>query len=278
MPHGGARGKWTNAPFSFKFHRMNDARHYQILILSSLLAYGMVGGLFAMQPWHMPVVMVSCLVTQWGCSRMFGVAFDPRSALITALSLTILLRVNVPAAAVFGSFVAISSKFFIRYNESHIFNPANFALIVCALLGFGWISPGQWGSELWMAFLFCCLAVMVLSRSGTAIVSLAFLGFYAGIVLLRALWLGDPFVIPLHNLQSGAVLLFAFFMISDPKTTPASMQGKIGFAALTAFVAAVLQFAFFVPLAIIYALGISSIIYCILRNLMQPHPNTMRTL
>ena len=257
---------------------MTDARHYQILILSSLLAYGMVGGLFAMQPWHMPVVMVSCLAAQWGCSAIFGVRFDPRSALITALSLTILLRVNVPAAAVFGSFVAISSKFFIRYDDSHIFNPANFALIVCALLGFGWISPGQWGSELWLAFLFCCLAVMVLSRSGTAMVSLAFLGFYAGIVLLRALWLGDPFEIPLHNLQSGAVLLFAFFMISDPKTTPTSSLGKIGFAALTAIIAALLQFAFFVPLAIIYALGISSIIMCVSNNLMRSHHQPMRIL
>ncbi len=257
---------------------MTDARHYQIVILSALLAYGMVGGLFAMQPWHMPVVMASCLVTQWGCSRMFGVRFDPRSALITALSLTILLRVNVPEAAMFGSFVAISSKFFIRYDESHIFNPANFALIVCALLGFGWISPGQWGSELWGAFLFSCLAVMVLSRSGTAVVSLAFLGFYASIVVLRALWLGDPLVIPMHGLQSGAVLLFAFFMISDPKTTPASNRGKIGFSALTAGVAAILQFAFFVPLAIIYALGISSIIYVISKNLMQAHPQPARSL
>ena len=36
----------------------------------------------------------------------------------------------------------------------------------------------------------------------------------------RALWLGDPMAIPLHQMGSGALLVFAFFMISDPMTQP----------------------------------------------------------
>jgi Na+-transporting NADH:ubiquinone oxidoreductase subunit NqrB len=255
---------------------MNDARHFQIAVLSALLAYGSAAGLLQMQWWHFPVVMATCLATQWGCSRVFGVPFDARSAIITALSLSILLRVNVPLAAVFGAGVAISSKFFIRDETGHIFNPANLALILCSLLGFGWISPGQWGSELWSAFLFCCLAVLVLMRSGTALVSLTFITTYAALVIGRALWLGDPLAIPLHGLQSGAVLLFTFFMISDPKTTPPTAEGKIAFAALTAFIAALLQFAFFVPLAIIYALGIVSVLYSISKTMMFSRLQPMR--
>ena len=36
----------------------------------------------------------------------------------------------------------------------------------------------------------------------------------------RSWWLGEPMAIPLHRLQSGALLLFAFFMISDPRRRP----------------------------------------------------------
>ena len=60
--------------------------------------------------------------------------------------------------------------------------------------------------------------------------TLAFLAFYAGAPLGRALWLGEPLAIPLHRLESGALLLFTFFMISDPKTTPDSRAGRILFA------------------------------------------------
>ena len=40
------------------------------------------------------------------------------------------------------------------------------------------------------------------------------------LLLARAFWLGDPLAIPLHQMQSGSLLIFAFFMISDPRTTP----------------------------------------------------------
>jgi hypothetical protein len=48
--------------------------------------------------------------------------------------------------------------------------------------------------------------------------------------------------IPIHRLQNGALLLFRFFMISDPKTTPDSRTGRILFALLVAVGAAFVQF------------------------------------
>lgn len=74
---------------------------------------------------------------------------------------------------------------------------------------------------------------------------IAFLGFYVGIVVLRGIWLGDPLVIALHRLQSGALLLFAFFMISDPKTTPDTRAWRVIFALLVALGAACVQFGLF---------------------------------
>lgn len=70
----------------------------------------------------------------------------------------------------------------------------------------------------------------------------------------RALWLGDPLTIPLHQLQSGALLIFAFFMISDPMTTPNSRFGRIIFAAIVVAIAAYVQFVLYKPNGVLYAL------------------------
>ena len=70
----------------------------------------------------------------------------------------------------------------------------------------------------------------MLARARRADVALFFLGSHAALLLARAFWLGDPLTIPLHQLQSGSLLIFAFFMISDPRTTPDSRLGRFLFA------------------------------------------------
>ena len=89
--------------------------------------------------------------------------------------------------------------------------------------GNGGRSPGS-------AFLIACLGSLVVTRAARADVTLAFLAFYVGLLFTRALWLGDPLTIPLHQIESGALLIFSFFMISDPKTTPDSRTGRIVYA------------------------------------------------
>ena len=55
-------------------------------------------------------------------------------------------------------------------------------------------------------------------------------------------WLGDPLAIPLHQLQSGSLLIFTFFMISDPRTSPDSRLGRFIFAASVALLAHYMAF------------------------------------
>src|SRR5262249_38710341 len=97
-----------------------------------------------------------------------------------------------------------------------------------------WISPGQWGSTVWFAALLCFFAILVLHAARRSDVALFFLGSHAALLFARALWLGDPLAIPLHQLQSGSLLIFTFFMISDPRTTPDARLGRFIFAAAVA--------------------------------------------
>jgi Na+-translocating ferredoxin:NAD+ oxidoreductase RnfD subunit len=74
----------------------------------------------------------------------------------------------------------------------------------------------------------------------------------------RALWLGDPLSIPLHQVQNGALLIFAFFMISDPKTSPNTARGRAMYGALVAAVAFIIQFVIYEPNGPILALIMSA--------------------
>jgi Na+-transporting NADH:ubiquinone oxidoreductase subunit NqrB len=243
------------APISFA-----DARIWQILSLALLLLYG-VGVLgFDQTPANILLITLTALATQWLCDRTRSDRpFDPLSPLITAFSLCLLLRASSAAVLMLGAGLAISSKYLLRFDGKHIFNPANFGIAVLLLLSdAAWISPAQWGSRAWTAAFFVCLACLVLSRARRADIAITFLGAHVVILLARALYLGDPLAIPVKQMQSGALLLFTFFMITDPKTAPDRRSARVLFAVSIAVCAAWLQYVRYMPQALIYALFFAS--------------------
>ena len=117
-----------------------------------------------------------------------------------------------------------------------------------------WISSGQWGSAAIGALALACLGFLVLTRAKRAETTVVFIIAYATLLFCRAAWLGDPLSIPLHQVQNGALLIFAFFMISDPKTTPNTAIGRAFFATAVAGVAYTIQFIHYQPNGPILAL------------------------
>jgi Na+-transporting NADH:ubiquinone oxidoreductase subunit NqrB len=225
-----------------------DPRLYQIASLSTLLLYGLIWLDFDVSLSQIVITIGTALLTQYACTRFYNLpSFDPRSPLISALSLCLLLRVNDLVMAALAAFIAIASKFLVRWTGKHVFNPTNLALVLMLAAGLGWISPGQWGQVAWFGFLIACLGSLVVTRAARADVTAAFLTFYVGLLVARALRLGDPLTIPLHQIESGSLLIFAFFMISDPRTTPDSRGGRIAFAVVVALVASYVQFGLFRP-------------------------------
>ena len=232
-----------------------DPRHYQIAILSTLIALGVSKFGFHLPLWHALACIGASISTQFIGDRILKRKFDIRSPLITSLSLTLLLRTGSIWLSLAAGVLAIASKYLIRVNGKHIFNPANFGIVVTALLfTSAWVSPGQWGVAPLLALLIVGLGGLVTSKAKSWDISLAFLGFYASLVLSRALWLGDPLTIPIHQLQSGAILIFAFFMISDPKTSPNARAGRVLYAGLVASLGFSLQTFMHHSAGVIYAL------------------------
>jgi Na+-transporting NADH:ubiquinone oxidoreductase subunit NqrB len=155
----------------------------------------------------------------------------------------LLLRADAIWLYAAAAVIAIASKFVLRIDGKHIWNPAGLAIVVLLLISNGvWISPGQWGAEIWFAALIGCLAVLVLSAARRADIAVFFFTCHAVLLLARAWWLGDPLAIPMHQLQSGSLLIFTFFMISDPQTAPDSVLGRFLFALAVALLAHYMAF------------------------------------
>lgn len=239
---------------------VRDPRSYQIATLSALVAYGLWALDLEIRPAIAVALVTVALATQWLGTRLAKLPrFDPKSALISSLSLCLLLRTDSLALAAVTAGITVSSKFLLRIDDRHVFNPTNFALVVMMALGTPvWVSPGQWGTGAFFAFLLAGAGGLVIHRAARSDVTYAFIGSYAAIVLARATVLGDPMTIPLHHLQNGAFLLFAFFMISDPKTTPDSRAGRILFALIVALGAAYVHFVLFRPNGLLWSLALSS--------------------
>lgn len=237
--------------------RLRDPRLYQILVLASLLVYGAVRLDFEISVPRAALLLGTALLTQAVCTRLWRLpAFDPKSALISGLSLCLLLRTGSPWLAAGAAVVTIASKFVLRIGGKHVFNPTNFGIVAMILAtGRVWVSPGQWGNAAFFAFLVACLGGLVVNRAARSDVTYAFLAFYLGVVFGRALWLGQPMAIPLHQLGNGAFLIFTFFMISDPKTTPDSRAGRILFALLVALGAGCIHFVLYRPNGLILSLS-----------------------
>jgi Na+-translocating ferredoxin:NAD+ oxidoreductase RnfD subunit len=238
-----------------------DPRLYQIATLSLLLIYGILWLDLEVRPFQALAILGAVLLAQFAGTRLAGLPrFDPRSALISGLSLCLILKTNDPALTILAAAVAIASKFTLRLRGKHIFNPTNFALVTMMLVtGQVWVSPGQWGSVAIFAFLLASAGGLVVNRAARGDVTWAFLACYVGLVLGRSVWLGEPPAIPLHRLQNGALILFSFFMISDPKTTPDSRAGRILFACMVAVGAYLVQFALFRTNGLLWSLAVCSL-------------------
>jgi enediyne biosynthesis protein E5 len=227
---------WGSLSLPVRWRRwLVDARHYQIASLGTLLLLNLTWLDFGADPRACAVLIATSCLTQIVASRIVGIPVELRSALITSFSLSLLLRTDALWLYAVAAIIAIGSKFFVRIDGKHVFNPATIAIVALVFgTGRAWVTPGQWGAELWFAALLGFLGIMVLQRARRGDVTLFFLAAHGGLLVARALYLGDPLAIPLHQLESGSLLLFAFFMISDPKTIPDSRLGRLIFAVAVA--------------------------------------------
>ncbi|MBD2440090.1 RnfABCDGE type electron transport complex subunit D [Nostoc sp. FACHB-110] len=243
---------------------LKDIRDYQILFLGSFLALGINTRDWTLRPEMICVAIACCLSTQWLLSIIINhwsttnppeQKLNLRSALITSLGLSLLLRADHWQTMALAAVCAIASKFLFKVGDKHFFNPANFGIISALILtSDAWVSPGQWGEEWWYGLLFAGTGGMILQRIGRWDTTAAFLGSYSMLEAIRNLWLGWTWDVYWHRLMSGSLLLFALFMVTDPRSIPNARIGRVIWAICIASLTFILRNNFFISTAVFWSL------------------------
>ncbi|WP_392533700.1 RnfABCDGE type electron transport complex subunit D [Nostoc sp. C117] len=245
---------------------LKDIRDYQILFLALFLVVGIGTRDWTLRPELIAVAIATTLTTQsilslvigrWSLGNDKGQSLNIRSALITSLGLSLLLRADHWTTMAIAAASAIASKFIFRVGDKHFFNPGNFGIISALILTRdAWVSPGQWGEEWWYGLLFAGTGGMILQRIGRWDTTAAFLGTYSLLEAIRNVWLGWTWDVYWHRLMSGSLMLFALFMITDPRSIPNSRIGRVIWAMCIAGLTFILRNYFFISTAVFWALFI----------------------
>ena len=221
-----------------------DARHYQISFLLIFLFTGIFSLKWRIEPTQIFVTFLVALSVQ-----SFGIFFlklpisSLKSAFISSLSLCLLFRCDQYSIIGLAAFISIASKFIFRAQDKHFFNPANIGICATMLLtGQGLISPGQWGSDgLWL-FVVGILGFLVVTQANRLELAISFLVGYGGAQIIRMyFYQGWPADALTHLFTNGALLLFTFFMITDPASTPKHKTVRIIWALAVGLLAIYLQ-------------------------------------
>jgi len=210
-------------------------------MLTAFLALYVVLGHFLLNfnraPLEIVVALVTCVVLDMGYTWLVSRRkLFPLSAIISGLGLAILF--TAPGNGwlmVLVSWLTITSKYLLTWRGRHLFNPTNFALVMLLLFSGGQaaVAPAyQWGGKWQVVALVFVLGAIIMARVKKLPLVLAFWAIYVVGALIRAHFTHMPAEITLWaTVTGGAFMLFSFFMITDPKTSPASLKGQLLFGA-----------------------------------------------
>ena len=226
-----------------------DPRYFQVVFQSIFLAYGIVYLGWNADWLHYVLSIGGCLLFNYSAESIKRKEILPVlgragwtcwgfSVLISAMSLCLLLKTNHWYVSLLAALLTVVSKYVFRWNRKHLFNPSAFGIVAAIIITKNaWLSPGQWGSNMVIFFFVVTLGAIVVTRVQKLDVTLAFLLTFIGLLFWRQVYtLGWPIDHFIHSISTGSLLLFSFFMISDPRTSPNHRIARIIWAVLIAVV------------------------------------------
>jgi ferredoxin-NADP reductase len=185
------------------------------------------------------VILATCYLTNWLFARVFGVPANSESIYITALILILILE---PVAAsdlagigaiAFASIWAMASKFIFAVRGKHVFNPAALGVLLPGML---LDHPATW----WVAGNVALLPAVLIG--GVLVVRklrrLDLVATFVAAELVTVLATAAPSQYPTvlrETFVSSPLLFFAFVMLTEPLTAPATRWPRLAFAALVGF-------------------------------------------
>ncbi len=251
---------------------IRDPRLHVAAVIITIHILGQVGLGFEVSVPQILAAILTCAVIEVAITFHQTRSFVwPASAMLTGSGVALILRVvGTPLDdhwTTYGWYVfagvagfSLLTKYLIRYRGSHVFNPSNLGLVIAfVVLGSSRVEPLDfwWAplSDVWMiaAYAWIITGGLLITRrlhllalAATFWVALAIgVGILAGSGhCMTARWAFAPvcgFDFWRVIIISPEVLIFLFFMITDPKTVPAGRVGRIAFGILVAVASTLLM-------------------------------------
>jgi ASPIC and UnbV/FG-GAP-like repeat len=257
-------------PYPVLLPKLSDPRLHLAAVITSLQVLGQVEFHFRISIAQILISLFTCAVLEVGIAfRRQHVILWPASAMLTGNGVAFILRVpgtihgdwwSTRGWWIFAGTAAVSllSKYVIVWRGGHVFNPSNIGLVLCFLiLGRSRAEPLDfwWGPMSWWLGLATAIIVAgglaILLRLRLLVVAVGFwLAFAAGIGILAASghamsarWhLGPLTGIHFWSIlvTSPEILVFLFFMITDPKTAPRGRRARLVYTVSVGLLSALL--------------------------------------
>jgi Na+-translocating ferredoxin:NAD+ oxidoreductase RnfD subunit len=212
-----------------------------LVLLVAQFRYHMVGG-YSRLALALGVCMATEAVLSW-FDR--GKVVNLQSAYISGISLTLLTKPQGGALwpFVIGGFLAISSKYVLRYRDQHLWNPTNFAISALLLVAPSKVAvlSHQFGNDLVTNLVIWTFGLIIAKRVGVLHITLTYVASFLVLNGLRAVALGQPLYPELAPITGPMYQLFVFFMITDPRTVVKGRRNQMIVAALIALTEMVLR-------------------------------------
>ncbi|HEY4228489.1 MAG TPA: hypothetical protein VGM49_09125, partial [Candidatus Limnocylindrales bacterium] len=250
---------------------IRDPRLHVASVIITVHILGQVGlGFWVSVPQILAAILTTAVLEVAITFRQTKSFVWPASAMLTGSGVALILRaVGTPpgdhwslfAVPLFATVAGLSllSKYVIRYRGVHVFNPSNIGLVLAfVIIGTTRVEPLDfWWAPLnvWMIAAYVVIiggGVLITRRLHLLPLAAAFwLALNAGVALLSASghcivtsWSFAPvcgFDFWRTIVASPEVMVFLFFMITDPRTIPAGRVGRVLFGVLVAAVSTLLM-------------------------------------
>jgi enediyne biosynthesis protein E5 len=235
----------SEAPARWRF----DQRYLAPLLVTLVLIVGQVTFGF-LESWSRTLLAIATAIgIEIVLGRLlFGKWPHLASSYISGISVGMLIRSPAVWPYALCSAISILSKYVLRVNGRHIWNPSNFGVVAMLVLAADSVAglSVQWGNMLLPMVIVWLFGTIILHTLGRLHITATYVASFMAFGALRAAITGHPFLSEVAPITGPMYQLFIFFMITDPKTTVHGTWQQCLVAFLVALVEAVFRLMEFV--------------------------------
>jgi enediyne biosynthesis protein E5 len=235
----------SKAPRRFKF----DHRYLAPVLVTFVLVAGQLSFGF-LESWSRTFLAIATAIgVELVVNRLlFGKWPHLASAYVSGISVGMLIRSPAFWPFALCSALSIVSKYVIRVQGRHIFNPSNFGVVAMLVLAADQVASLsiQWGNTLLPMVVVWMFGSVILYILGRLPITLTYVLSFVFFAVIRAVVTGHPFLGEVAPITGPMYQLYIFFMITDPKTTVHPKWAQCLVAFLVAAVEAVFRLIEFV--------------------------------